>query len=173
MATATESPVTQLSTLVKSPRTLSALKQAGYSTVEDLKDVAVGTLAEIPYVGPATLEALRDHTSEAAKVSDAEIEEGPHDLHIHSPHPGQMIIILSGDRTGDKVSGMKIIPGVYVKCRGGRGTLTRDQWLTRIYRRDRLKVDKHVADNQPWRQDAADWLRRRKAHGRSYIVLDN
>jgi hypothetical protein len=163
----------QLSAIIKSPRTLSELTKLGFHETADLAHLTEEQLLDIKWVGATTLETLRQHIDFYTEPKgQGEIEEGAHDLEIQSPNPGQMLILLSGEKVGDARAGFKILPGVYLKCRLGRGQITRRMWFMRKFTRDIKRVEAAETNNTPWRVDAANWIRARKAYGVSYFLLD-
>lgn len=163
----------RLSGIIESPRAVGALKAAGFNTIADLQGATLDSLESLKGVGPRTVEQLKElGVGEKSKVWE-DVEEGDHPIHFQSQHDAMSIILLPGDFVahGGGRKGGRMVPGIIAQAEHGRGTVTREQWLMAQYGRDKALVDQHVKSKKPWRKDAVQWLRNRKACGRDYHLL--
>ena len=169
----TMDPATKLTDILDSPRAGAALKKAGFVTVEDLGNATMAALQKINGVGQRTVEQLKALDAAATpNPDDAEVEEGPHAIHLRSKREKYVIWVLRGDRIVDQLRGStKVVPPLLIQFEGGRGTLSRETYLKRKYFRDEKAIQAHLDAGKPWRQEAVEWLRSRRKHGIEYFVM--
>ena len=164
----------KLSEVLDSPRAAAALKRAGFVTIGDVHEMALGELASINGVGERTLEQLQTCVKLEEAVDYGTVEEGEHDIHLLSPRPGYVIWVLRGDRIVEPQSGAsRVVPPILIQFRKGRGKISRKTFLMRKYRRNELQVQEHLDAGKPWRVECAEWLKSRQKHPIEYTLMSD
>lgn len=159
-----------LSDVVESPRAIKALAGAGLTTLGDVAVRGLGCLGGIKHVGEATRSLIVRAIGplpEAPEDND-EIEEGVHPLRLDGPISSMRISLLPTHRHTSVGGVTQLDTPLYIEFQDGEATLTKKAWLTRIYERDRARVEAGMKDAAlPWRRDAAAWLRSLDTHARA------
>lgn len=168
----------ELKDIVSSPRATKALARAGYSTLGDLKDVPVETVAAVPGVGPATLAELEaawapDATNPNELTDFDSIEEGPHPIHLSSPYAGLSVRLHEATETRDGRR-IRIQLPAFLKFENGEARLTKGHYAKVRFPHDRIAQREFARSEQPWRVEAHEWLTGTMAYkSRRFIILDS
>jgi len=166
-----QSDDTPLALVIESPRAAKALEEAGYAKVGDLDGVSYSELGSVKGVGERTLERIRElRTDLPEEPTNTKVEEGMHPIHLHSPSNGFCLHLLPGDRLGDKF-GYRLVTPVFIEFSDGRGRMTAELWFTRKYRRDMVKVQDAIANEEPWRVEAHKWLASRRSCNSAFFIM--
>lgn len=176
MAATVTKPVTDdtlIEEIVASKKNVTILNTNGVLTVGDAKKKSIKEMAEWG-VGEVSLNEITAACNPPKMpVKSDEVEEGPNPIHIRSPYQGFSLQILPGDAIRNESGrGVRPVKPIYLVCYRGEGKLTADMWFTRKYKRDRVAVDKAIQGGEPWRKEAVEWLRARKAHqSKDFVIL--
>jgi len=164
---------TAIKDVVSSPRGQAALHRAGYRTLEECELATLDELATIKGVGEVTLGELQSALDlPTPVVEEAVIEEGSHPIHLDSPY-GLHIRITEGteERIGRRI---KVHNPIFLQFDGGRAQLTRELYFEYKYFGDRPSARNAVKNKEPWRVEAAAWLKDKPSYkaGRFIILTD-
>ena len=61
---------------------------------------------------------------------------------------------------------------LFLEFQGGLARLGRELYLMRKYDRDRARVAQAIANNEPWRVEAAGVVRSLTNHGRDFFLVE-
>jgi hypothetical protein len=165
---------TALSELVESPRALKALTDLGYKTLGDVRAKGIDALAGTKHVGQVTLDALAEALGPkdpAPPPPDGSWDEGPHPLHLHSPHAGFQFPLKKARRIFNPHSGaLEEQAPLWVTFSDHEGALKAKDWFLRKFDGDEARADDAVAKGTPWRLDAVAWLKGRRTYKKDFFV---
>ena len=105
-----------------------------------------------------------------------QVEEGTHPLILQSPHHQLRVSWVSrnqGQRLGRRHAPRESREAAHVGVKdGGLARLGRELYLMRKYDRDRARVAQAIANNEPWRVEAAGVVRSLTNHGRDFFLVE-
>lgn len=171
-------PLTTLpiSEIVKSPRALKAITEAGYTTLADLEDISAETIASIPGVGPATLAELEAAWAPKAPEETVDldsVEEGDHPILLSSPYGGYSVRLheASEQRDGRRI---RVKLPEFLLFENGEAKLTKAKYALVLYPHDSTAQREFIKSSRPWRREAYEWLQDRMGYkAKRFIILDS
>lgn len=101
-----------------------------------------------------------------------QVEEGTHPLILQSPHHQLRVSWVSSNQVQRGGRSIGVEEPLFLEFQGGLARLGRELYLMRKYDRDRARVAQAIANNEPWRVEAAGVVRSLTNHGRDFFLVE-
>lgn len=172
---------TPVEAVVAAPRSIKALRDAGFETLGEVREAGIEKVGEVRYVGPSALEALREQIAGPSTAipeanpgpKEEDFVEGPHPVILHSPHNSLRLAWSPARKITHPDGSYQVQDTLFIEFGNGKARISREAFLLRKYNRDEQQVARALEQNEPWRRECIAIVRAMRSYEIDFFLLDD